>query len=425
MRPAHADSYYAATANDGTAYPRLEGPQTCDVCVIGAGYTGLSSALHLAERGHDVIVLEAERVGWGASGRNGGQLGSGQRQDQIELEATLGRTHARALWKLAEESKALAKALIERHAIDCDLKPGILHAGHSPALAQWNQEYAAKLRDEYDYPHARPVSAEEMGAMLGTKAYQGGYLDTDSGHLHPLNYALGLARAASGAGARIFEQTQAETYRDAASITVRTGRGELRASHLILACNGYLGALEPRIAGKIMPLNNYILATEPLSETEARSLIRDDVAVADSKFVINYFRLSADRRLLFGGGETYRRQFPRKLKAFVRRHMLRVYPQLEDVGIDYAWGGTLAITLGRMPHFGRLGKRVCFAHGYSGHGVGMATLAGKLLAEAVSGSAERFDVMAGVPARTFPGGRYLRWPAQVAGMLYYALRDRL
>jgi gamma-glutamylputrescine oxidase len=424
MRTAAVDSYYTATANRLEEHPRLEGSHSCDVCVVGSGYTGLSSALHLAQRGFDVIILEAARIGWGASGRNGGQLGSGQRQDQIELEALLGQNHAHALWSLAEESKTLVKSLVEKHAIHCDLKPGILHAAHKPALAEWCYRYAEKLSTEYQYPHIRPVSPEEMRDMLGTGTYCGGYLDTDSGHLHPLNYALGLGRAASDAGVRIFENTRADSYDGQDSITVRTAAGEIRAAYVVLACNGYLGTLEPRIASRIMPLNNYILATEPLSEPQAQSLIRDDVAVADTKFVINYFRLSADRRLLFGGGETYRPRFPRDIKAFVRKHMLRVYPQLVDTRVDYAWGGTLAVTMGRMPDFGRLGPQVYFAQGYSGHGVGMATLAGKLLAEAISGTAERFDLMASIPTKHFPGGRYLRWPAQVLAMLYYTLRDK-
>ena len=420
----HPDSYYAATAH-ALPFPRLSEAVTCDVCVIGGGFTGLSSALHLAERGFSVVLLEAQRVGWGASGRNGGQLGSGQRPDKITLEASLGKDHARRLWALAEESKALVKELIRRHRIDCDLKPGVLHAGHKPALADWYLRYAEKLRDDYHYAHVQPVSRETMAQMLGTRAYYGGYLDQDAAHLHPLNYVLGLARAAQRAGVSIFEGSPATGYRGTDPIVISTPRGAVRGRFLVLGCNGYLGNLEPRITGKIMPINNFILATEPLGEARARVLIRDDVAVADSKFVINYYRLSTDKRLLFGGGENYTRRFPKELKRFVRPYMLKIYPQLADTRIDYAWGGTLAITLNRLPHIGRLEPTIFFAQGYSGHGVGMATLAGKIIAEAVAGSAERFDVFARIPTRTFPGGRYLRWPGLVLGMLYYALRDRL
>ena len=297
----HPASYYAATANSMPDYPRVQGHIDCDVCVIGGGFTGLSSALHLAERGYAVVLLEAQRVGWGASGRNGGQLGSGQRQDQETLETMLGKDHARRLWSLAEDAKALVKHLIQYHAIDCDLKPGIAHAAHKPAMAEWYFRDVDKLRDEYHYPHIRKVSREEMQEMLGTAIYYGGSLDTDAAHLHPLNYALGLAQAAERAGVRIFEHSPAESYKEGAGVSINTPQGTLQSRYLVLGCNGYLGQLEPRIAGKIMPINNFILATEPLGEERARALIRDDIAVADSKFVINYYRLSADKRLLFGG----------------------------------------------------------------------------------------------------------------------------
>jgi len=424
-RPPHVDSWYAATAVGAPELPRLRGEERCDVCVVGGGYTGLSCALHLAERGYDVVLLEAERVGWGASGRNGGQLGSGQRKDQNALEALVGLEHARRLWDLAEEAKATVKERIRRHDIPCDLKPGVLHACHKRRYVDPTRRYADKLRETYGYPHARFVPAEEIGEMLGTRRYHGGMLDSDAGHLHPLNYALGLARAALDAGARLFESSRVTGYDRAAPGPVRTAEGTVRAEHLVLACNGYLGSLEPRVAGRIMPINNFLIATEPLSAARARALIRDDVAVNDSKFVIDYYRLSGDRRMLFGGGENYSQRFPDDVGAFVRRYMLRVFPQLEDARIDYAWGGTLAITLRRVPHFGRLPPNVLFAHGFSGHGVSIATLAGKLLAEAVAGSAERFDVFARLPVPRFPGGTLLRWPALVAGMLYYAVRDRI
>ncbi len=421
---AHTDSYYAATANRQTAYPALSGDNSCDVCVIGGGYSGLSAALHLAERGYDVVLLEANRIAWGASGRNGGQVGSGQRLEQDELEEMLGPDDARRLWELAEESKAVVKTRIERHKIDCDLKPGILHAAHKAADAEGFRAYSEKLAREYQYPHLRAVSKQELGEMLGSTVYQGGLLDRDSAHLHPLNYALGLAQAADEAGARLFEASRVTGYQDGAVCRVACNGHQVIAHHLVLACNGYLDRLEPRLAGKIMPINNFILATEPLGDDLAREIIRDDVAVADTKFVIDYYRLSADKRLLFGGGENYRRSFPEDIAGFVRKYMLRVYPQLESTRIDYAWGGTLAITLNRMPDFGRLSSNIYFVQGFSGHGVAMASLAGKLIAEAVAGTAERFDLFARIPTRRFPGGTLLRWPGLVLGMLYYALRDK-
>lgn len=421
----HPDSYYAATANPAPDHPRLEDAETCDVCVIGGGYTGVSTGLHLAERGYDVVLLESERVGWGASGRNGGQLGSGQRMGQDKLEEMVGLEQARLLWQLAEEAKETAKQLIDRHDIQCDLKPGILHPMHKQAFVDDAHRYADKLREEYGYVHVQNVSTEEMRDMLGTNVYHGGYLDTGAAHLHPLNYVLGLARAASTLGLRIYEGSPVIRYDAGEKVTVQTAEGNVRAKQLVIGCNGYLDGLEPKIDGKIMPINNFILATEPLGDDRARQLIRDDVAIADSKFVINYYRLSADKRLLFGGGENYTQRFPTDLKSFVRKYMLKIYPDLRDVRIDYAWGGTLAVTLNRMPHFGRLGGSVYFAQGFSGHGVAMATLAGKVIAEAVAGDTGKFDTFARVPSPSFPGGRYLRWPALVAGMLYFSMRDKL
>ena len=424
-REAHAESYYAATALGLADYPGLDGDTSCDVCVVGGGFTGLSAALHLAERGYDVVLLEGRRVGWGASGRNGGQLGSGQRKSQIELEQMVGPEDARRLWHLAEEAKATVKERVRRHGIACDLKPGILRVAYKPRDAPALAHQASYLRENYDYPHVRPVSREEAAAMLGTAIYHGGALDSDAGHLHPLNYALGLARAAREAGARIFEGAFVTGIDSRPKPRVVTAAGRVQAHSAILACNGYLEGLERRIAGKIMPINNFVLATEPLGEARAREIIRDDVAVSDTKYVVDYYRLSADRRLLFGGGETYGRRFPADLKGFVRKHMLRVFPQLAEARIDYAWGGTLAITLNRLPGFGRLGPSLFYAQGFSGHGVALTSLAGKLIAEAVAGTAERFDVFARIPQPTFPGGTLLRRPGMAVGMLYYSLRDRL
>ncbi|MBE71838.1 MAG: FAD-dependent oxidoreductase [Thalassospira sp.] len=423
----YPDSYYAATANATAPFAKLEGDQTCDIVIIGGGFTGLSSALHLAERGYDVILLEAHRVGWGASGRNGGQVGSGQRREQDELEQMVGRDDAHKLWGIAEESKDVVKALIAKHNIQCDWKPGILHADHRARFVEHSHAYAEKLQAEYGYEDIRFVDRDEMRAMLGTEFYHGGSLDTGAGHLHPLNFALGLADAARNAGARIFEGAVVTSYENqAGKVTVKTkDGGVVSANKLILGCNGYLDALDDRVAKRVMPINNFVIATEPLGDDLARELIRDDVAVADSKFVINYYRLSADKRMLFGGGETYGYNFPRDIKAFVSPHMLEVYPQLKDVKIDYGWGGTLAITMNRMPFFEKIEDNVFTASGYSGHGVAMATLAGQIMADAVSGTMERFDVMANIKTPVFPGGKMLRFPMLVAAMLWYSIRDKL
>ncbi len=422
----YPDSYYHATQNRVVAVEPLDGDRRADVCIVGGGYTGLSAALHLAGRGYDVALLEARKPGWGASGRNGGQLCSGQRKDQIALTNMVGEDAARRLWDLAEAAKELARSLIAEYAIECDLKPGIAHPDHKPGYARDTAAYVDFLRRRYDYASIEYLEREAMAELVGSEAYHGGSLDLGAGHLHPLNYALGLAEAARAAGAALYRDTVVEGYDEGSPARVRSNRGTVTADHVVLACNGYLGQLEPRLMGKIMPINNFIVATEPLSPAQLAVINPRDVAIADSRFVVNYYRLSADKRLLFGGGENYRRNFPRDIASFVRKPMLEIYPQLAATRIDYAWGGTLAVTLNRMPHFGRLGRgNVYFAQGYSGQGVALATLAGKLIADALAGEAENFDLFGKIPTRSFPGGALLRWPGMVLGMLYYALRDRL
>ena len=418
----HAPSWYAETASPIGPFPTLQGDTRADVCVVGGGYTGLSAALHLAEAGLDVVLIDAHRVGWGASGRNGGQVGSGQRQDQDWLEKTVGHDRAHALWDMAEEAKALVKDRIARHSIACDFKPGVLHADHKASHVAENAAYVEKLRRDYGYDAITALDRPGIEAALGTRAYHGGSLDTGAAHLHPLDFALGLARAARDAGVRIFERSRAVS---AGGGAVATGHGAVRARHVILACNGYLGDLAPRVAARVMPINNFIVATEPLGEAMARELIRDDVAVADTRFVVNYWRMSADHRLLFGGGETYGWRFPADIAGMVRPRMLGIYPQLRETRITHAWGGTLAITVNRMPAFQRLDATTFSAAGYSGHGVAISTLAGKLMAEAVEGDAARFDVFADLPPPRFPGGAALRWPLLALAMTWYGLRDRL
>jgi gamma-glutamylputrescine oxidase len=417
-------SYYAATANEAPPVTPLEGGIRADVCIIGAGYTGLSAALHLAERGFSVVVLEAERIGWGASGRNGGQLGIGQRKDQRSLEERLGKEWARRLWDLGVESNALVKELIARHAIACDLKPGLIYAAWKKSDADWHRSEVEHMASEYGYTKMRYLTREEIRETIASDCYHGGIYDEEGAHLHPLNYALGLARAARAKGVVIHEESRVTGISRTDPATVKTAKGSVRAAHVVLACNAYLGALEPRVAGAIMPINNFIIATEPLGD-EARALIRNDACVQDTKFVIDYYRLSADGRLLFGGGESYSPNLPKDLAAFVRKPMLRVFPQLKDKRIDYAWSGSVAITLKRMPHFGRLEPNIVFAHGYSGQGINIATLGGKLIAEAIAGQAGRFDIMARLDTPKFPGGTWLRYPGLVAGMIFYAMKDRL
>ena len=422
----HAPSWYAATAIACPAFPGLAGEVKADVCILGGGYTGLSAALHLAEAGFDVVVLEAARVGSGASGRNGGQLHSGQRHGQDVIEKAVGLDDAKKLWDLAEEGKALVHGLIARHGMACDLKSGLIHADHKPHFVKESHDYARLLRDRYGYDAVDPLTREEIRALVGTDAYHGGVIDRKAGHLHPLNFALSLARAAAGAGARIFEGTRAVAVKEeGAGVTVTTAGGAIVRAGFLLECgNGLMDGLDRRVDTHVMPICNYIIATEPLG-ARAREIIANDAAVADSRFVINYFRLSGDGRLLFGGGESYRRGLRTDVAGFVRPYMLRIFPQLQDVRIDYAWGGVLAITLNRMPFVRRLSDKVLVSAGYSGQGVALAPLFGKILAEAVKGQLERFDLLQRLPVPPFPGGRLMRYPLLVAGLSYYAMRDRL
>ncbi len=422
---AHIDSWYAASANQQLNFPALQGEVETDVCVIGGGYTGLSTAIHLRKRGYRVVLLEANKIGWGASGRNGGHVGTGQRAGQDQLEKMLGLDHARALWQLGLEAVDTVCSLVDEFGIDCELKTGNLHvaakSGDTPELI----EEVDHLRTVYNYDQISYVPPEELASMTSGQNFHGGTLDMGARHLHPLNYALGLAKAAEELGAQLHEGSRVRAYTEGQQVEVATDGGKVKANYLVLACNGYLEKLEQRAAGRIMPINNYMLATAPLEESVARRLIRDDTSMSDSLFVINYWKLSADNRLLFGGGETYSRRFPADIPGFVRKYMLKIYPELHDTPIEHGWGGTLAITMNRMPDFGRVSNQVFYAHGYSGHGVPTATMAGKLLAEVISGTAERFDIMATVPSHQFPGGTLLRWPGLVAGMLFYAIRDRI
>ena len=417
----YPQSWYAATAETMAPFAPLGGDINADVCIVGAGYTGLSCALHLAQAGRKVVVLEASRVGAGASGRNGGQLGSGQRVDQDSLEDMVGREDAAKLWSLAEDAKSLVRNLIAEHQIDCYLREGIAWMAERDADAREMQEYPAFLQERYGYTQAQALNRAETQALCPSPAYVGGCIDWGAGHLHPLRFAQGLARAGVMAGATIHENTRVTDVEDG---LIRTGHGSVRADHTVLACNGYLGNLSGRVASRVMPINNFIAATAPLG-ARADEVLKEDVAVADGRFVINYFRLSHDKRLLFGGGETYGYRFPRDIAALVRKPMLEIFPHLSDVPIDYAWGGTLAITMKRLPYLVKLSPRMLSASGYSGHGVGTATHAGALIAEAICGQSNGFDTMSALPSVPFPGGVRGRAPLLALAMTWYGLRDRI
>ncbi|HEX4078449.1 MAG TPA: FAD-binding oxidoreductase [Rhizomicrobium sp.] len=415
--------YYAASAGKTPERAALSGRHTADICVIGAGYTGLSAALHAAETGARVIVLEAQRVGFGASGRNGGQIHSGLRKDQRELETWLGTAHARDLWALSEEAKTLVSALVERHGIGCELKSGLIIAAHSARATVALARDTEHLVRHYGYRDLRMLNATETAEQIGTSLYQGGRLDRGGGHLHPLLFARGLARAAESAGAEIFEQSAAQMLEDrSGGAEIRCAGGSIMAGRAILATDAWSGALAPALEPVIGHVESFITATAPLPDALAKEILPGDAAAADTRHVLDYYRKSADGRLLFAGREAYF-GLPGNIAALVRPRLLRVFPKLRDIPVEYAWSGTVGITVTRMPHFGKLSERVLFAHGYSGQGVALATLGGRLLAEAALGHEERFDVFARVPARRFPGGRLLRRPLIGAALFAFKLAD--
>lgn len=423
MEP-HAPSYYAATANPFPDQPKLEGEHSADLLVVGGGFTGLSAALHAAEAGFSVILLESNRIGWGASGRSGGQMIPGMRWGAADLAARFGDDRARRLVSLANTAGDMVRARIARHAIACDLRDGHFLAAAKPAhLGDMKREVDC-LQRLVGWPHARIVEARDVPGHVASPLYHGGLFDAGGGHLHPLNYALGLAGAALAAGVRIHEDSAVLRIDHKGPVVAETARGKVTARFGVLACDAFMGAVAPRLGRMTMSVANYNVATVPLAAEVARSLIPTGAAVADSKFVLNYYRLSADNRLIFGGGEKYSPRPPADAAAFVRPYLEAVFPQLRGVAIDHAWGGLVGVTLNRLPHFGRIGQSF-FAHGWSGHGVLLTTLAGQLIAEAMQGTAERFDLFASLPVRPFPGGALLRHPLYVAGMLWYALKDRL
>jgi gamma-glutamylputrescine oxidase len=416
------NSYYAASSNAWETQAALKGEVSCDVCVIGGGFTGLSAALACAEKGLSVVLLEAETIGFGASGRNGGQLIPGLRWSMREIDAEFGREHAKAIFDLAWGAADRVNNRIAQHDIDCDLKSGHLEAAYKPSHFSDMQKEAEFLSKEFGWDAIDIVPPSEMGKHIKGGNYYGGIYDRKGGHFHPLNYALGLAKAAKDAGVKIYENSSVKRIEDTPKTPVITAQGNASAVHVIIATDAWIGGLDKELGRYTIPIMNYNIATQILPD--AKELLPSDAAIADSRFVLNYFRLSADKRLIFGGGEKYVQRPPADIGAFVRKHMAQVFPSLADTIIQYAWGGKVAVTSNRLPHMGRKGN-VFFAHGFSGHGALITTLAGELMAEAVIGTMERFDVFASLPHTRFPGGRLFAQPLATLGLMWYALRDRL
>jgi gamma-glutamylputrescine oxidase len=391
---------------------------------VGGGIAGCSTALHLAERGYSVVLLEQNRIGWGASGRSGAQALFGVAAGQAKLERLIGAQDARVVWDVSVEGLTLMRELIARHRIDCNWVHGHLQTAIKPRHDAELRAELDILRTKYGYDSIRYVPQEELRSLIATERYISALYDTNCGHLHPLNYTLGLAAAAERHGARIFEDTRALTL-DGQTVRVQTARGEVRARQVVLCGNVYLGSTAPSLTSKIMAVGTYIVATEPLGAERARALLPNNAAVADSNWVLDYFRRSVDHRLLFGGRVNYSGLSSFDAPSATRRRMVSVFPQLADVKIEYTWGGEVDITLNRAPHFGRLSPNMYFLQGFSGHGIALTGIAGKLVADAIAGTAERFDVFARIPHGKFPGGAALRRPALVLAMLYYRLKDLL
>lgn len=423
LRP--ADSWYEATAQRGPGQPPLEGNIEADVCVVGGGLSGCSTALHLAERGYKVVLLEAERIGFGASGRSGGQIIPGWASGMAKLAAQLGHDDAKRLWDYGVEAVELTRSLIERYQIDCDLTWGHLHVGIKPRQREELREWQHEQENDYGYRKLRFMEKAEVAEWIASKRYIAGLYDAGAGHLHPLRYTIGVGNAAMAAGVRLHEGSRVTDIQYGPTVTVHTAKGSVRAKFVALCANVGHEDLSDRLARKLIGVASYIVATKPLGAERAAALLKDNVAVADINWVIDYYRRSSDHRLLFGGRVSYSGLDPLGTARATRLRMLNVFPQLADVEIDYAWGGMIDITMSRAPNFGRLEPNVYYLQGYSGHGMAATAVAGKIVAEAIAGQAERFDVFARLKHHEFPGGRLFRRPTLVLAMTWFRLRDLL
>ena len=420
----HTASYYAATAHQKTAYPSLQGEHAVDVVVVGAGFTGLSSALHLAERGYKVAVVEASRVGWGASGRNGGQIIDGM-VDFEKIEKHVGLQAAHIAYQMGIDCRDIVLRIIDQYKIDCDLKFGYLDLAMNQADIDDFHSTIERKRQR-NYPHQVSfVPQEEMRSVIGSERYIAGLVNEANGHLHPLNLCIGEARAVEELGAQIYEQSRVTKIIHGDKPRVETSRGAINASKIVLAGNAYLGDAERKVSSAVIPAGSYVIATEPLSDEMATELLPKDMACCDQRVGLDYFRLSADKRMLFGGLCNYLGRVPKSITGTLRPKMIRAFPQLKNTKIDYEWGGDIAISMNRIPQFGRIKGNTYYAQGYSGHGVAPTHIAGQVMADVISGDSERFDVFAKVRHWKLPGGKLFANPALALGMMYFRLKEIL
>ena len=420
----HTGSYYADSVNEVTDYPLLEGSQSADICVIGAGFTGVATALTLAERGYSVALVEANRIGWGASGRNGGQLINGI-SGLEKIRKKHGDGIADMLWDLRWRGNDIVYERVEKYAIDCDLKSGFVETALKPRHLDYLEEYARE-RDTHNFPYPYEIwDREQTRDNLGTEAYIGGFVCYRDGHLHPLNLCIGEARAAQGLGVQIFEQSPVTGIEHGRRPKVNTAHGSIAVDSVVLAGNAY-SLLEPKhLSNLVFPAGSYIIGTEPLPEEVANEINPLDLAVCDLNEVVDYYRLSADKRLLYGGRCNYSGRDPASIKASILPRMLKIYPQLKDVQIEYEWGGKIGIVLNRIPAVGRINSNVYYCQGYSGHGVNATHAMGEVVADAITGSMEKFDLFAGMRHFRIPGSQWMGNQIIALGMLYYRLQDML
>ena len=417
------NSYYEASVQRTDKYPALQTDIACDVCVIGAGLAGLSAAIDLAQSGFTVAVLEGRQIGWGASGRNGGQALVGLACDMQVVERQLGREAARRVWDTTVESVQLIRDRCREFAIDCEWKDGFVAAAVTPRRAAALAPWVEQLARDYGYGQMRLIDRSELPQWIASPRYLAAALDSGSGHMHPLKYTLGLARAAARLGVKIFEDSRAVQLRPGRLAEVRTASGSVHCSHVLLAGNVYLDGLMPSLQRRIMPVGTFIAASRQLGAERAAQLLPRGAAVSDTQFVLDYFRLSSDHRMLFGGRVSYSTISPPRLPEAMRRRMVGVFSQLRDVSIEFAWGGYVDITMNRAPDFGRVADNVYYLQGFSGHGLALSGLAGRMVAEAIRGTASRLDLFARLEHRNFPGGRWMRTPLLVLAMAWYRLRD--
>lgn len=434
------NSYYVASANSQPIYPTLTSEIECDVCVVGGGFAGLSAAIELADRGYSVTVLEAKTIGWGASGRNGGQIIAGLACEMDVIEKAIGQSAASQVWNMSLEALDLVRARVQRFNIDCDLQEGFLGVAVNERKGNDLRHWFDRMTKHYQYDQdAKWIPAQDIKSWIDSPRYHSGYFDKRSGHLHPLNYCLGLAQGAQSLGVKIYQNSLVKTMQKGDVVCLNTSDGCVKAKYVVLAGNMYLPELSPQIApginARIMPVGTYLIGTAPIPLAKAQQLIPTQAAVCDSNFVLDYFRFAQNRegtqvmpdtcRMVYGGRVSYSKLTPPNLSSDMQKRMVQTFPQLAGINVDFVWGGFVDITMSRAPDFGRVDSNIYYLQGFSGHGVALTGLAGKLVAEAIAGQAERLDVFSKIQHYNFPGGKWLRMPALVLGMAWYQLRDAL